>query len=47
MIKPRSEMSQEELMEQEEKEFTVGPLSILTQAVKNNSQVGFKLLFNS
>ncbi|CAJ0953289.1 unnamed protein product, partial [Mesorhabditis belari] len=39
MIKPRSEMTQEELMEQEEKEFTVGPLSILTQAVKNNSQV--------
>ncbi|CAJ0949486.1 unnamed protein product, partial [Mesorhabditis belari] len=39
MIKPRSEMMQEELMEQEEKEFTVGPLSILAQSVKNNAQV--------
>ncbi|CAJ0568409.1 unnamed protein product, partial [Mesorhabditis spiculigera] len=39
MAKPRSEMTQEELQEQEEREFTVGPLSVLTNSVKNNSQV--------
>jgi len=33
------EMSEEELRQLEEVEFNTGPLSILTQAVKNNSQI--------
>ena len=37
--KPRSEMTQEELQKAEEEEFAVGPLSILTNSVKNNTQV--------
>uniref|UniRef100_A0A914CF85 Small nuclear ribonucleoprotein Sm D2 n=1 Tax=Acrobeloides nanus TaxID=290746 RepID=A0A914CF85_9BILA len=37
--KPRSEMTPEELAKREEEEFNIGPLSILTQAVKNNTQV--------
>uniref|UniRef100_A0AC35U2P0 Small nuclear ribonucleoprotein Sm D2 n=1 Tax=Rhabditophanes sp. KR3021 TaxID=114890 RepID=A0AC35U2P0_9BILA len=32
-------MSQEELNEIEEEEFRIGPLSILTSSVKNNTQV--------
>ncbi|GMR59316.1 hypothetical protein PMAYCL1PPCAC_29511, partial [Pristionchus mayeri] len=39
MVKPRSEMTQEELTKMEQEEFAVGPLSILTQSVKNNTQV--------
>ncbi|KAF8381523.1 snr-4 [Pristionchus pacificus] len=39
MVKPRSEMTQEELTKMEQEEFSVGPLSILTQSVKNNTQV--------
>ncbi|GMT11093.1 hypothetical protein PFISCL1PPCAC_2390, partial [Pristionchus fissidentatus] len=39
MAKPRSEMTQEELVKMEQEEFAVGPLSILTQSVKNNTQV--------
>uniref|UniRef100_A0A915D684 Small nuclear ribonucleoprotein Sm D2 n=1 Tax=Ditylenchus dipsaci TaxID=166011 RepID=A0A915D684_9BILA len=37
--KPRSEMTQEELEKKEQEEFNIGPLSVLTQSVKNNSQV--------
>ncbi|KAH9394382.1 Small nuclear ribonucleoprotein Sm D2 [Tyrophagus putrescentiae] len=37
--KPKSEMSQEELQKLEEEEFNTGPLSVLTQSVKNNTQV--------
>ena len=37
--KPRSEMSPEELERIEEEEFNTGPLSVLTQSVKNNTQV--------
>merc|ERR1712026_61417 len=37
--KPRAEMSPEELAKQEEQEFNTGPLSVLTQSVKNNTQV--------
>lgn len=33
-------MTAEELAEREEEEFKIGPLSILTQSVKNNAQVG-------
>ncbi|VDK19491.1 unnamed protein product [Anisakis simplex] len=39
IAKPRSEMTQEELQAKEQEEFNVGPLSILTQSVKNNAQV--------
>ncbi|OLY85280.1 putative small nuclear ribonucleoprotein Sm D2 [Smittium mucronatum] len=37
--KPKSEMTEEELMLMEEEEFTTGPLSVLQRAVKSNSQV--------
>ncbi|KAL5039900.1 mRNA splicing protein, variant 2 [Batrachochytrium dendrobatidis] len=37
--KSKSEMSEIELQALEEAEFQTGPLSILTQAVKNSSQV--------
>jgi len=37
--KPRAEMTPEELAKQEEQEFNTGPLSVLTQSVKNNTQV--------
>merc|ERR1712226_368122 len=39
MNKPRSEMTPEELERREEEEFNTGPLSVLTQSVKNNAQV--------
>jgi len=39
LTKPKSEMSPEELAKREEEEFTTGPLSILTQSVRNNTQV--------
>uniref|UniRef100_A0A1B6LK25 Small nuclear ribonucleoprotein Sm D2 n=1 Tax=Graphocephala atropunctata TaxID=36148 RepID=A0A1B6LK25_9HEMI len=39
VAKPKSEMSQEELMKREEEEFNTGPLSVLAQSVKNNTQV--------
>jgi small nuclear ribonucleoprotein D2 len=32
-------MTQAELEEREQEEFKIGPLSILTQSVKNNAQV--------
>ncbi|KAK6296027.1 hypothetical protein J4Q44_G00337400 [Coregonus suidteri] len=37
--KPKSEMTAEELQKREEEEFNTGPLSVLTQSVKNNTQV--------
>ena len=37
--RPKSEMTPEELERQEEEEFNTGPLSVLTQSVKNNSQI--------
>jgi small nuclear ribonucleoprotein D2 len=37
--KPKSEMTEEELQALEEAEFQTGPLSLLTQAVKNHTQV--------
>ncbi|XP_050623823.1 small nuclear ribonucleoprotein Sm D2-like [Macaca thibetana thibetana] len=37
--KPKSEMTPEELQKPEEEEFHTGPLSVLTQSVKNNTQV--------
>ncbi|KAL1766141.1 small nuclear ribonucleoprotein Sm D2 [Sigmodon hispidus] len=37
--KPKSEMTPEELQNREEEEFNTGPLSVLTQSVKNNTQV--------
>ncbi|XP_041468810.1 small nuclear ribonucleoprotein Sm D2 [Lytechinus variegatus] len=39
LTKPKTEMSQEELAKREEEEFKTGPLSVLTQSVKNNTQV--------
>lgn len=39
LAKPKSEMTPEELAKREEEEFSTGPLSILTQSVKNNTQV--------
>ena len=38
-VKPKSEMTPEELAKREEEEFNTGPLSVLTQSVKNNTQV--------
>ncbi|XP_076463611.1 small nuclear ribonucleoprotein Sm D2-like [Babylonia areolata] len=37
--KPKSDMSPEELQAREQEEFNTGPLSVLTQSVKNNTQV--------
>ncbi|CAD5117615.1 DgyrCDS6370 [Dimorphilus gyrociliatus] len=37
--KPKSEMTQDELQQREQEEFNTGPLSVLTQSVKNNTQV--------
>ncbi|KAJ3220268.1 N-terminal acetyltransferase A complex catalytic subunit ard1 [Dinochytrium kinnereticum] len=37
--KPRSEMTEEELRALEEQEFQTGPLSVLTQSVKNSTQI--------
>eukprot|EP00049_Salpingoeca_infusionum_P011949 m.211472 g.211472 ORF g.211472 m.211472 type:complete len:148 (+) comp15061_c1_seq2:243-686(+) len=39
MEKPRDEMSAEELDKLEQQEFETGPMSVLTNAVKTNSQV--------
>ncbi|KAJ1532117.1 hypothetical protein ONE63_000744 [Megalurothrips usitatus] len=39
VTKPKSEMTPEELAKLEEEEFNTGPLSVLTQSVKNNTQV--------
>lgn len=37
--KAKSDLSEQELRELEEQEFTTGPLSVLQQAVRNSSQV--------
>ncbi|XP_007453711.1 PREDICTED: small nuclear ribonucleoprotein Sm D2-like [Lipotes vexillifer] len=37
--KPKGEMTPEELQKWEEEEFNIGPLPVLTQSVKNNTQV--------
>nr|ACO11511.1 Probable small nuclear ribonucleoprotein Sm D2 [Caligus rogercresseyi] len=37
--RPKSDLSPEELEKREEEEFNTGPLSVLTQSVKNNTQV--------
>ncbi len=37
--KGRTMMSEEELLELERQEFETGPLSVLLNAVKNNTQV--------
>lgn len=37
--RPKSEMTPEELSRLEEEEFNTGPLSILTESVRNNTQV--------
>ena len=37
--KPKSDLSFEELKQREEEEFKTGPLSVLMQSVKNNTQV--------
>jgi len=37
--KPKQEMTPDELKQREEEEFRTGPLSLLTDAVKNNTQV--------
>ncbi len=37
--KPKSEMTPEELEAQEQQELETGPLSVLTDSVKNNTQV--------
>ena len=39
LVKPKSEMTPEELAKREEEEFSTGPLSILTASVRNNQQV--------
>jgi small nuclear ribonucleoprotein D2 len=38
-IKPKSEMTETEVLALEEAEFQSGPLSLLTTAVKSNSQI--------
>ncbi|XP_065920436.1 small nuclear ribonucleoprotein Sm D2-like [Dysidea avara] len=37
--KPRADLTFEELKQKEEEEFRTGPLSVLTQSVKDNTQV--------
>ena len=37
--KPKSELTEQELLALEEAEFQTGPLSLLTQSVKNHTQV--------
>uniref|UniRef100_A0A8C9BQT2 Small nuclear ribonucleoprotein Sm D2 n=1 Tax=Phocoena sinus TaxID=42100 RepID=A0A8C9BQT2_PHOSS len=37
--KSKGEMTPEELQKREEEEFNMGPLPVLTQSVKNNTQV--------
>lgn len=39
MAKPKGEMTPEELSQREQEEFSTGPLSVLTQSVKNNTQI--------
>ena len=37
--KPKTEMTEDEMRQKEEEEFNTGPLSLLTQSVKHNTQV--------
>ena len=37
--KPKSDLTEEEMKKKEDEEFQTGPLSVLTQAVKHNTQV--------
>jgi len=37
--RPKSEMTPEEMEEKEKEEFNTGPLKVLTDSVKNNTQV--------
>lgn len=37
--KPKTEYSEDDLRKREEEEFQTGPLSVLTQSVKHNTQV--------
>lgn len=39
MAKPKSEMTPEELQKLEEEEFNTGPLLLLTESVRGNTQV--------
>merc|ERR1712115_563554 len=39
LTKPKSEMTPEELEAKEQQEFNTGPLSVLTESVKGNTQV--------
>eukprot|EP00047_Mylnosiga_fluctuans_P001865 m.222226 g.222226 ORF g.222226 m.222226 type:complete len:116 (-) comp10730_c0_seq1:119-466(-) len=39
MARSRADMSAEELAKKEEEEFQTGPMSVLTNSVKSNSQV--------
>merc|ERR1712166_1350453 len=39
MNKPKSEMTWDDKAKTEEEEFSTGPLSVLTQSVKSNTQV--------
>merc|ERR1712218_691923 len=39
VTKPKGELTPEELAQQEQEELNTGPLSVLTQSVKNNTQV--------
>ena len=43
LTKPKSEMTPEELEAKEQQEFNTGPLSVLTESVKGNTQVHFFL----
>ncbi len=45
--KPKSELSEEDLRKKEEEEFQTGPLSVLTQSVKHNTQVCSAYLHHS
>lgn len=36
---PKNDLTEQELYELEKQEFETGPLSVLTNAVKNNTQV--------
>nr|CAD7203943.1 unnamed protein product [Timema douglasi] len=46
VTKPKSEMTPDELSKREEEEFSTGPLSVLTQSVKNNTQKSRMLASN-
>ena len=41
--KPKSEMIYEKLKALEKEEFTTGPLSVLTDSIKINTQIPIKL----